>query len=281
MTTPPIHSPDAALHATAPQAGLPAPRSVAHDRPWAWLAAGWNDLWAAPGLGLSYGAALAVAGWALALLSQQVGTLWAILPATAGFFLVAPLLATGLYEASRRRELGLDCGWGQALAAFRRNASQLALLGGALLLIHLFWVRLAGLLFALCFGPGFAPPLEALPLALLREERLLPFLIAGTATGFLLAALTFGIGALSIPMLLERDISAVEAIIASWQGVMENWRPMALWAGLIVLFTGLALVPLFLGLAVALPLIGHATWHAYRDIYPDRPDIPGVTAAGS
>ncbi|MCQ4158567.1 DUF2189 domain-containing protein [Roseomonas sp. GC11] len=257
----------------APPAGslegpLPRPREVPHDQPWVWLSAGWNDLWANPGLGLTYGAVLAAAGWALCLFAQQAHMLWVILPGTAGFFLVAPLLAAGLYEASRRRQAGEPAGWSGVAEGFRRNGSQLAFMGVVLLLIHLFWVRLAGLLFALCFGPGFAPSLEMLPLAMLREERLIPFLIAGTATGALLAALTFGISALSIPMLIERDISAVEAIIASWQGVMENWRPMALWAGLIVLFTGLALIPFFLGLVVALPLIGHATWHAYRDIYP-------------
>lgn len=256
-------------HAIPLPRALPAPRIVPHDRPWAWLAAGWNDLWAAPLLGLSYGAMLTLGGWALALLAQRTQMLWAILPATAGFFLVAPLLAAGLYEVSRRRAVGLGSSWPQALDGFRRNGGQLAMMGGVLLLLHLFWVRLAALLFALCLGPGFAPPLERLPLALLGSERLLPFLLAGTGAGFLLAALAFGISALSIPMLVARDISAIEAVIASWRGVMENGRAMALWAGLIVLFTGLALVPFFLGLIVALPLIGHATWHAYRDIYPE------------
>ncbi|MDJ0388382.1 DUF2189 domain-containing protein [Roseomonas sp. E05] len=255
-------------HATSVFRAVPVPRQVAHDRPWAWLAAGWNDLWASPGISLSYGAALTLAGWMVALLVQRLHTLWLVLPLTAGFFLVAPLLAAGLYEISRRREAELETGWREAMAGFRRHGGQLALMGVALLLLHLFWVRLAGLIFALCFGPGFAPPLESLPLAMLRAEKLLPFLLVGTGSGFLLAALTFGITALSIPMLVERDISAPEAIIASWQGVMLNWRAMALWAGLIVLFIGLALVPLFLGLAVALPLIGHATWHAYRDVYP-------------
>ena len=255
-------------HATSILRTVPLPRRVAHDRPWAWLAAGWNDLWASPGISLSYGAALTLAGWVLALVAQRLQLLWLVLPATAGFFLVAPLLAAGLYEISRRREAGLDTNWPQAMRGFRRHGGQLAFMGVALLLLHLFWIRVAGLIFALCFGPDFAPPLEALPLAMLRAEKLLPFLLVGTGSGFLLAAVAFGISALSIPMLVERDISAPEAIIASWQGVTLNWHAMALWAGLIVLFIGLALVPLFLGLAVALPLIGHASWHAYRDVFP-------------
>jgi len=255
-------------HATPAFRTAAQPRQVPHDRPWTWLASGWNDLWASAGISLTYGALLTLAGWALALLAQRLQTLWLVLPLSAGFFLVAPLLAAGLYEISRRRESGLETGWREAMMGFRRHGGQLAFMGVALLLLHLFWVRLAGLLFALCFGPSFAPPLETLPLAMLRAEKLLPFLLVGTGSGFLLAALAFGISALSIPMLVERDISVPEAIIASWEGVMLNWRAMALWAGLIVLFIGLALVPLFLGLAVALPLIGHATWHAYRDVYP-------------
>lgn len=249
--------------------GLPAPRRVAHDRPWAWFAAGWADLWSTPSISLGYGAALAATGWALALLAQKLHLLPLLLPATAGFFLVAPVLAAGLHAVSQRREAGLRSDWHDVLAGFRRNGGQLALAGGALLLLHLFWVQAAALIFALCFGPGFAPPLEQLPLALLRSEQLLPFLLLGTGTGFFLAVLAFGLGALSIPALVARDISAAEAMLLSWRGVSANRQAMALWAGLIVLFTGLALVPLFLGLVVAMPLVGHAAWHAWRDIYPE------------
>jgi uncharacterized membrane protein len=149
---------------------------------------------------------------------------------------------------------------------FRRHGEQLALLGALLLLVHLFWVRVAGLLFALFFGLGAIPALEELPLMLLRSPSLLPVLVVGTGFGALLAAGSFAIGAVSLPMLVDRDVSFLEAVTVSIAAVLENWRPMALWAGLIVLFIGLALVPFFLGLVVALPVIGHATWHAYRDL---------------
>jgi uncharacterized membrane protein len=247
-----------------------APRRIAPDRPWAWLAAGWRDLWAAPAIGLGYGLALAAGGWALALLAQRAATLWAILPATAGFLLLAPLLAAGLYELSRRRAMGLPAGARAVLGGLAGRATQLGLLGGALLLLHLVWLRLAALVFALCLGTDFAPPIEGLPLALLRAEGLLPFLMLGTGGGLLLAGLAFCSAAFAAPMLLDREVSAIEAIIASWQAVLRNPRPMALWAGLIVLLTGLALVPFFLGLAVALPLVGHATWHAYADVFPEE-----------
>jgi uncharacterized membrane protein len=241
-------------------------RPVANDRPWAWLEAGWRDLMAAPHIGFFYGGAVTVAGWALVLALLAADTVWAVLPATAGFFLVAPLLGAGLYETSRRRENGQLVSLPLAFAAFRRNAPQLALMGAALLLIHLFWVRIAGLLFALFFGMGFAPPVEELPMALLRSDQLLPFLIIGTGFGFVLATAAFAISAVAIPMIIDRDISAVEAMVVSIRATVENWRAMAFWAGLIVVFTAMAMVPFFLGLALVLPVVGHATWHAYRDL---------------
>lgn len=241
-------------------------RRVATDRPWLWLTAGWRDLMAHKAIGLAYGGVLVLFGWVLALLLFETGAAWAILPATAGFFMLAPLLAAGLYEVSRRRERGEPVTLAHAMAGFRRNGTQLSLIGAVLLLIHLVWVRIAGLLFALFFGLNFAPTLADLPLAMLRSDQLLPFLVVGTGFGFALAAATFAVSAVSIPMLIDRDVSFLEAVTVSIQAVIENPRPMALWAGLIVVFTGLALAPFFLGLVLAMPLIGHATWHAYRDL---------------
>lgn len=241
-------------------------RRVATDRPWVWLTLGWRDLMANKAVGLAYGAALVLFGWLLALLMLETGTLWAILPATAGFFMLAPLLAAGIYEVSRRRSMGQASTLAEAMGGFRRNGTQLSMIGAMLLLLHLAWVRIAGLLFALFFGLNFAPSLAELPVAMLRSEELLPFLVIGTGFGFVLAAATFAVSAVSIPMLVDRDISFLEAVTVSIQAVMENSRAMALWAGLIVVFTGLALVPFFLGLILVLPVIGHATWHAYRDL---------------
>lgn len=239
---------------------------VPPDRPWVWLAAGWKDLMAAPHVGFVYGGALTAAGWLLVLLLFQLGAAWAILPATAGFFLIAPILASGLYETSRRRELGEPVSLGLALSGFRRNAPQLTLMGAALLLVHLFWVRIAGLLFAVFFGLGFSPPIEQLPAALLRSDQLLPFLVIGTLAGLVLAAAAFSIAVVSIPMIVDRNVTAMEAIVTSIRTVAENPQAMAFWAALIVVFTAMALVPFFLGLALVLPVIGHATWHAYRDL---------------
>jgi len=241
-------------------------RHVATDRPWVWLTLGWQDLMAQRAVGLLYGAALAVFGWAMAWVMLTLGVAWAILPAVAGFFMVAPLAAAGLYEVSRRREQGLDTSLEEAMAGFHRNGGQISLMGVVLLLINLVWVRIAGLLFALFFGLNFSPSLAELPLRMLQSDAFLPFVVIGTGFGALLAAGTFAVSVISIPMVVDRDVSVLEAVSVSLQAVRENPRAMALWAGLIVLFTGLALVPFFLGLVIAMPLIGHASWHAYRDL---------------
>ncbi|MBX9698397.1 MAG: DUF2189 domain-containing protein [Acetobacteraceae bacterium] len=251
----------------APPRG-PRVRPVATDRPWVWLTAGWRDMQATRSVAFAYGGALTLAGWVLVLLMFEIGTPWAILPATAGFFLLAPLLAAGFYETSRQRETGNPAPTlADAWAGIHRNRAQLAFMGVVLLLIHLVWVRIAGLLFAVFFGLNFSPSLADLPFALMRHEDFLAFLVIGTGFGFILAAATFAVSAVSIPMIVDKpEITALEAITVSIGTVLENWRPMALWAGLIVLFTGLALVPFFLGLVIVLPLIGHATWHAYKDM---------------
>ncbi|MBR0652336.1 DUF2189 domain-containing protein [Roseomonas terrae] len=242
-------------------------RQVPPDRPWLWLTAGWRDLMASSQLGFFYGGALTLAGWLLALALIWARSAWAILPASAGFFLVAPLLAAGLYEASRLREAGQPVTFAACLGGFTRNGGQLAFLGIVLLLLHLFWIRIAALIFMLMFGVNFAPALEDLPMAMLRSPMLLPFLIVGTAAGAALAAVAFAISAVSIPMLVDRaEMTAMEAIITSVRSVVANPGTMLFWAGLIVVFTAMAMVPFFLGLALVIPLIGHATWHAYRDL---------------
>ncbi len=243
-------------------------RIVPPDRAWVWITAGWRDFAAAPLVGLVHGGACVAAGWFLILLLLQLGALWAILPATAGFLLVAPMLAAGLYEASRRREHGLPVTLAACLKGYTRNASQLALLGFVLLLLFLFWVRVAALIFMLMFGLQAAPPIEELPMAMLRSPQLLPFLIVGTGAGALLATASFLVSAVSIPMVVDRDIGAVEAVVTSIRTVAAHPAAMLVWAWLIVVFTAMAMAPFMLGLCLVIPVLGHATWHAYRDLVP-------------
>ncbi len=239
-------------------------RRLPVDRPWTWISAGWDDLAATPWLSLGFGATLVAASAVLTGGIWLAGSAHLLLPLAAGFFLVAPVLAIGFYEISRRRESGEPIRLADMLFAFRRNAGQIALMGLALMFVHLLWVRIAMLLFALAFG-GINPPLDQLMVVLLTSPAVLPFLVAGTVIGGFLAAFTFAIGALSIPMLLDRDVGVATAIATSWIAVRTNWQAMALWAGLIVLFTSLGLATFYVGLALVMPLVGHASWHAYKD----------------
>jgi uncharacterized membrane protein len=240
-------------------------RRVPVDRPWTWLAAGWRDILAAPGVSLAYGALMVALTYVLLFVLVQSGVFWLVLPLSAGFFFTAPLLAVGLYETSRRIAAGEPVSLGAAFGAYRRNGTQLSYMGVILGLFHLGWIRLATLIFAVFFGLGFNPAWDNLIVRLMAPSAI-PFWALGTAVGAVLAALVFAISAFSIPMLLDRDVNVFTAVATSFTAVRENWAPMTLWAGLIVVFTGFGLIPLFLGLAVTMPLVGHATWHAYKDI---------------
>jgi uncharacterized membrane protein len=244
---------------------LPHVRRVAVDRPWTWLAAGWNDVLAAAPISLGYG--LVIAAISIALLALLIGTehVHLVMPLAAGFFLVAPLLAVGLYETSRRLSTGEKVSFTSALAAFRTHHAQIANMGVVLLLIHLIWVRVATLIYAVFFHSA-SPSLQTLVDTLLFSSASLPFLAVGTIVGAVLAVVVFSISAISLPMLLDRDVGIVTAMVTSMLAVRLNWKPMALWAALIVVFTAVGMATFMLGLIVAMPLVGHATWHAYRDL---------------
>ncbi|HLI14373.1 MAG TPA: DUF2189 domain-containing protein [Alphaproteobacteria bacterium] len=247
------------------QTPSPKIRLIPIDRPWLWLAEGWRDLLRAPGVSVAYGGLLVGISLALALALYLFDLLYLLLPLTAGFMFVAPLLAVGLYETSRRLASNEPVSLEAALSSWRRNPGQLSMLGTILMLFHLAWVRVAMLLYPLFFqGPN--PSLGNLPDILFFSPMSLPFLVTGTAIGAVLASLVFAITAVSIPMLIDRNVGVVTAVATSFVAVRHNWQAMTLWAALIVFFTGFGLVAFFVGLAFAVPLVGHATWHCYKDV---------------
>lgn len=241
-------------------------RRIELDRPWQWLAKGWEDMRKAPLVSYAYGLLAALTGYALTFGLHLAGLLYLVLPLTAGFLIVGPILAVGLYEVSRRAELGLPTSLGEALGAFHRNASQIALMGVALMLLMFAWARIAALIFFLYFGMQ-PPSFENLIVTTFLEPAALPFLIFGTLVGGALALVAFSISVVSIPLLLDRpEANVVEAMATSFRTVQANFAPMVFWAALIVVFVAAGLATLYLGLIVTLPLIGHASWHAYRDL---------------
>ena len=245
-------------------ASLPATRQVSLEAPWQWLAAGWRDLWRAPAVGLGYGLVVAAAGAALSLGLFYLGALPLVLPLAAGFMLLGPMLAVGLYETSRRLEAGEPLRPARLLAVKTASPGQLAFIGILLMLFMLAWVRIATLLFALFFGLTAYPPIDEWVALLIFTAEGLIFLIVGTAVGGLLAVTVFAISAISVPMLMVREIDAVTAMLTSLRAVRRNPAPMLLWAWLIALLIAFGIATLYVGLIVTFPLVGHATWHAYR-----------------
>lgn len=251
-------------------ARLNEPARIAFDAPWLWLAAGWRDLWEAPRIGLTYGAVFAFGAAVLALWLWQIDA-HALFPALAGgFLLMAPFLAMGLYETSRRIAAGEAVSFRNAAMAGFRAKGQLAFFGVGLMIVFLVWLELAFVLLVLFMGGGGLPPASAFLSTLLFTLPGLGLLIVGSAVGGLLAALVFSMSAVAVPMLLVERVDAVTAMRASIRAVKANRKPMALWAALIAVMIAAGFATLMLGLIVAFPLIGHTTWHAYRAVYPSN-----------
>ena len=243
----------------------PAVRRIGPGAPFRWLRAGWADLWRSPGVSLGIGACCALVSWALAGAVLLTDYAVLILPLVTGFMFAAPLLAIGVYEVGRLHEAGVKPTFAHTRAALRRNAYQIAFMGALLMLFLYGWLRVATMLAALLLGDDI-PPLGAFfETAFLSGEHL-DFVLIGTGIGAVLASIVFGLSAVSLPMLIDRPMDAVTAAVTSMRACLANPVPMALWAAVIVAVTLLGVLPGFLGLILALPLLGHATWHAYRDL---------------
>lgn len=245
---------------------------IAFDAPWSWLASGWRDLWGAPRVSLTYGAVFAALSIGLTLGLMMSGLASLVLALAGGFLLIGPIAAVGLYEASRRLEAGEDVRLRHVLRAGAKAPGQLGFFGAILTFAYLAWVQVAFLLFMLFLDTNpLPPPSQFLP-TLLFTPRGLGLLVAGTVVGGMLALLVFAISAISVPLLLTRRLDAVTAINASLSSVRRNPKPMLLWAGLIAGFMALGIATLCIGLVLVFPLIGHATWHAFRDLVREQSD---------
>lgn len=238
---------------------------VSTDQPFRWLAAGWRDFRAAGLLSVAHGLIFVLAGFVLTLGLYMAGLTYLIVPLIAGFMLVGPALTVGFYAISRDLEAGRAPTAARALAAWRQNPAPLLGLGLVLVLFLVVWMRFAAMIFAICF-PFTGLDVQSLLNASLFTADGLIFLAVGSVVGAGMATLAFTLGAFSLPLLLDRKVGIFEALVTSAVAVVLNARAMAVWAALIVLFTGAGLAAGYIGLAVTLPLIGHATWHAYRAV---------------
>lgn len=250
-----------------PYTEAPRVNTISLESPWEWLAKGWNDLQRAPRFSLAYGAFFALVSVLLTLGLMWEGLFFIVPPLVAGFFLVAPLLGIGLYQISENLAAGREVQFCQALEAWKRNDVQLAAFAVVLVLVMLAWMLTALVVFAL-FYANPVPTWDRFFAEVFLSGENNGFLAAGILAGAVIAAFTFAISAVTVPMLMDRGVDVMTAMRTSVQAVKQNWQPMALWAALIVMLVGLGIATYYAGLIVAMPLVGHATWHAYRDLVP-------------
>ncbi len=241
-------------------------RSIPVMRPFAWLAAGVRDLAHAPWPSLLHGVLVAAGGWIIAALAFRW---WPLLPgAFSGFVLVAPILATGLYELSRRRERGEPADLAAVLAAWRKGTRSLVWLGLALAIAGTAWVLVSAVLVALFVtAPITGGEAFVRHVILSQGSNLFPVWMALGALG---ASLVFAATVVSAPLLLDRDADLLTAAWTSVRAVGENPIAMGIWATVIMVATALSMATAMLGFIVTIPVIGHATWHAYRDLVDAR-----------
>lgn len=228
-------------------------RTLSPMAPFTWLRQGWRDLTRAPLHSLFYGVLLTLLSVVIALLSWRLGLIALYLGLATGFVFIGPFLAVGLYSTSYQLETGRRPTLSFSLSEGRAHLRDTLVLGICLLIVLLVWARAATIMNV--FRPDSAFP---------TWRELLPFLGIGSAVGAVFASIVFAASAFSLPMLLDRRTDAVTGVVTSINATLRNKAAMAVWGAIIVLAMLAGFATLLLGFVVLLPLIGHATWHAYR-----------------
>jgi uncharacterized membrane protein len=239
-------------------------RELTFADPLRWLTLGVADFRRAPLIGLFYGGCFMVMGWALLKVFEHAPAF--TLALSAGFLLMGPFLCLGLYRTSQRLEAGEKPDFGDSLLAWDTRTGQLAIFGFVLLVLEMLWGRATLVIFAVSFDgmPDFKGSLLAL-----LDPKNLPFTAAWAAVRAVFAGLIYAVSVVSIPMILHRQTDAVTAGITSIRLVLAQTAAMLWWGALIAVTVTLAMLPWFAGLLVAGPVLGHASWHAYRAAVAD------------
>ena len=230
------------------------------------LSEGLRDFQALPLYGVVFGALYAAGGIAILLCLLGLGLVYLAYPLAAGFAMIGPFVATGLYDVSRRRENGLAISVA-AIWSTVKSRGEIGWMGFVTLFIFVVWMYQVRLLMALLIGlnASFSSLREFMTVVLTTNEGLL-FLAIGNAVGAVLSLMLFALTVVSFPLLLDRDVDFVTAMITSVRAVAASPVPMIGWAAVIVMLLAVSAMPYFLGLMVTLPVLGHATWHLYRRI---------------
>ncbi|MBT9550493.1 MAG: DUF2189 domain-containing protein [Hydrogenophaga sp.] len=232
--------------------------------PLQWLRLGWADFKRCPRIGLFYGLCFFAMGHALLALFQKAPEY--LLALSAGFLLMGPFLCLGLYDASKAMQTHSHRPSLRAsLQAWRPTRGTMAIFAGVLLILEMLWGRAALVVFAVSFN---TMPDKANLLAMLLDPENIGFVVTYCVVGGVFASLIFVTSVISIPMIMDRQVDAVSAGLTSIRACLQNPGVMLFWGALITGIIVIAMLPAFLGLLIAGPVIGHATWHAYRHIVP-------------
>ena len=232
---------------------------------WDALRAGASDFRHAPLLGLFFGGFYSLAGLLMLALLIKFETPWMIIPIAIGFPLVGPFVAVGLYETSRRLAADEPLNWSEILSVvIKQRQRELGWMAFVVLFIFWIWIYQVRLLLALFFGLKSFSSVDGFLDAVLTTPQGLSCLATGTAVGGALAFVLFASTVIAMPLLLEREVDFITAIITSFQTVFKSPVPMLCWGIVVTGLAVLALLPAFLGLLIVLPILGHATWHLYR-----------------
>ncbi|AUH32682.1 DUF2189 domain-containing protein [Paracoccus tegillarcae] len=249
---------------------LPVENQMARNLPWrtalGWLKQGWSDMWTNPIPSLIYGIGVFLVSVFVVWLLLRFQMDYALFPALAGFLVIGPLVANGLYIKSRDLEDGKNATLGQMLFVKPRSLVSTFFMGVILLMLFLLWNRAAVLLWALFFGVQPFPGMDEIVWTLFTTPTGLSLLLVGGAVGALFAAFSFAISVFAAPMLLEERTDALSALGISMAMVWNNRPVMIAWGAIVLALFVFSIVTALFGLIVVFPLLGHGTWHAYRAI---------------
>jgi uncharacterized membrane protein len=251
------------------QLHFPAVRKIGFSDLIVSLQEGWRDFWAKPSHLVFLGLIYPLMGGAIGIWTSGVNAWPLLFPLISGFALIGPIAALPLYEMSRHQEMGLETTWRSVFGVLRSPAiPSIAAIGIMLMGIFTVWLMVAQFIYESIFGPGSPNSLVEFFNEVFNTPQGLSLMIWGNLVGLVFAIAVLATAVISIPLLLDRDVGAAGAVQTSVRAVLKNPVPMAAWGLIVAALLVIGSIPLLVGLAVIVPVLGHATWHLYRKVVP-------------